>query len=438
MSSAEWDVVVIGAGAAGLTAYRDLTLAGLRVLCLEARDRVGGRLLTVHDPLAPIPVELGAEFVHGRPRETWEIVRQAGLTIYDCAERAVRIRDGKPDARLPAWELVGQVMQDMERRASSGPDISFETFIRDAKHAEEPKRLATSYVEGFNAARKEIVSIQSLAEDSRAADAIEGDQSYRILNGYDALALHILRSGSTQTGRVELNAVVHGIDWNSDGADVHFRSALAGTEDRVRTRYVLVTVPLGVLQAGSMRFTPEIPETIQAACRLKFGHVIRVIVCFREPFWEAQEDFANAGFLLSDEKHFPTWWTTLPVHAPILVGWSAASRAEEMMGEPRESVLQFAIADLARVMGYTPPRLWSFLEAVHYHPWHEDPFALGAYSYVPAGALPARRALAQSVKNSLFFAGEATELNGHSATVHGAIATGKRAAAEIINARNGE
>ncbi len=434
MSNAEWDVVVVGAGAAGLTAYRELSRAGFRVLCLEARERIGGRLLTVHDPLSPVPIELGAEFVHGRPAEIWEVARQAGLRIYDCAEKALRIRGGKPDGGLPSWELVDEVLDEMQRTASSGPDISFGAFLEQSRCPEEPKRLATSYVEGFNAARKDIVSIQSLAEDARAADAIGGDQSYRILDGYHAVVLYILRSAISSGSRIELNTIVKQVEWTQDGATVHVRRALTGDDNSVCVRRVIVTVPLGVLQAGGISFKPEVPETLEAACRLKFGQVIRVVFRFREAFWDEKEDFASAGFLLSDEKHFPTWWTPLPVHAPVITGWSAGPRADEILEAPRQTVVTLAVADLARLTGFPHSRVASLLEAVHYHPWHEDPFARGAYSYVPAGALSARRMLSQPVADTLYFAGEATELNGHSATVHGAIASGRRAAEQIIAA----
>jgi len=434
VSSAGWDVLVVGAGVAGLTAYRDLTRAGLRVLCLEARDRVGGRVRTVHDRFAPVPIELGAEFVHGRPPEIWRIAQTAALAIYDCAENAVRITGGKPAGDLPSWDLVGEVLDDMQHAASNGPDISFDRFLEISKHSDEAKQLATLYVEGFNAAHKEIVGIQSLAEDARAADSIGGDQSYRILNGYDAMALHILCGGNSAGNRIELSAPVEQIQWQRGAANVHFRRGLTGGNESVRAKRVVVTVPLGVLQARSIRFAPEPADILEAAQKLQFGHVIRVILRFREAFWEENKELSNAGFLLSDERHFPTWWTTLPVHAPVITGWSAGPHADGISGKTRAEIIQLALRDLARVTRTDCARIGELLEAVHYHPWHDDLFARGAYSYVPAGALSARTVLAKPIEDTLYFAGEATELNGHSATVHGAIATGQRVAKQITAA----
>lgn len=186
-----WSVVV-GAGAAGLAALRELDRAGNRVLCLEARNRIGGRILTIRDPLSPAPIELGAEFVHGRPPEIWEIIRSGRLTAYDCADRAVHLEEGKPKSADDAWESVDRVMSDMQAAASDGEDEPFASFLERSPCSKDAKRLAASYVEGFNAARKEVIGIASLAEDARAADEIGGDRSFRILNGYDFVILQLL------------------------------------------------------------------------------------------------------------------------------------------------------------------------------------------------------------------------------------------------------
>jgi len=99
---------------------------------------------------------------------------------------------------------------------------------------------------------------------------------------------------------------------------------------------------------------------------------------------------------------------------------------------PRLEIIGKAVADLSRIMGLRQDRLSGLLENAYFHDWHADPYARGAYSYVPVGALGARERLAKPVEDTLYFAGEATELNGHSATVHGAIASGKRAARQIL------
>jgi monoamine oxidase len=120
----------------------------------------------------------------------------------------------------------------------------------------------------------------------------------------------------------------------------------------------------------------------------------------------------------------------------LLTGWSAGPHADELLDQSRSVVVSAALTALARMTGYARERLNGLLEAAYTHGWDEDPFALGAYSYVPAGALDARKRLAEPVAGTLYFAGEATNLDGHSGTVHGAIASGKRAARQCIAAAN--
>ena len=314
--ASDFDVVVVGAGAAGLAAAGELERAGRSVLCVEARDRPGGRVLTVHDPLSPIPIELGAEFVHGRPPELWDIISQASLTACDVAGSAVYFENGTLHDGKNIYERVYQVMDDLQASASKGRDQSFASFLEQSRYSEDVKRWATAYVEGFNAARKEIIGIAGLAEDARAADAIDGDHSFRLVNGYRAVILHLLRGI-----HVRLSSVVERIEWEPGSAAVHIRSVLGDRREVFRARTVVITVPLGVLQAepdgnGAIRFDPEPRDALDAARVLQVGQVVRVVLRFAQPFWETKAELSDAGFVFSQEPHFPTWWTPLPLRRP--------------------------------------------------------------------------------------------------------------------------
>jgi monoamine oxidase len=159
-----------------------------------------------------------------------------------------------------------------------------------------------------------------------------------------------------------------------------------------------------------------------------------VVFRFREPFWESKAELADAGFMLSQQDVFPTWWTTLAARSPNITGWSAGAKADALLGKSRDEVLALAMKSLSQITGFRLADVQAQLQNAYYHDWHTDPFARGAYSWVPVGGLDARRALAQPVEDTLYFAGEATDQDGHSATVHGAIASGKRAAQQIIDA----
>ncbi len=431
------DVLVIGAGAAGLSACRELSKAGVDLICIEARDRIGGRIFTLTDPLSPLPIELGPEFVHGRPPETWDLLRSGRLTVFDCAENAVHIVDGKVQQESDSWDQVAAITAEMKRVAASGADPTFLDFINAADFSGEGKALATSYVEGFNAARKEEISVASLALDATAAEAICGDRNFRVASGYQAL-LDVLLAGIDRTKcSLKLSTVVEHIYWARGRAEVLVRSAWANQVETIVAKQVVLTLPLGVLQApvgeiGAVEFSPSPGKLYESAGKLRFGQVMRVVMRFAHPWWEDNPDLADAGFWLSQERYFPTWWTTLPVRSPLLTGWSAGPHSDDLIGRSEAQIVERALGDLAKVSNKPVQQLIPMLEAVHFHDWHADPFARGAYSYVPAGAMKAREELATPIEDTLFFAGEATETNGHGATVHGAIASGRRAAQQVL------
>jgi hypothetical protein len=142
-------------------------------------------------------------------------------------------------------EGMWKVMAAMEEAAAKG-DESFADFVARSEFDEAAKRAATSYVEGFNAARSEVIGIQSLAQDSKAAEAIEGDRSFHLLKGYDAVALELLPSNC----ELHLNTAVERIVWKRGAVTAHVRSSVDGSSGTVAARRVIVTVSLGCLQAA--------------------------------------------------------------------------------------------------------------------------------------------------------------------------------------------
>jgi monoamine oxidase len=333
------------------------------------------------------------------------------------------------------------------------PDESFGSFLercwpeasRDPEQQQAAQR-ALAYVTGFNAADPDQVGVHWLLKGMRADEAIEGDRSFRLTNGYQHL-IELYQQQLVPYGvTTQANTVVNAIHWRKSQAEViadHGQEAARFTGSRV-----LVTLPLAVLQAhpgsvGAVQFSPPLPsEKLAAIQRMEMGKVIRIVLRFRNRFWETvsaagdSQTIADMSFLFSQDEWFPTWWTTMPRTLPIITGWAPFRAAEKLSGKSQSFVIEHSLETLSRLMRIDRRELESLLEAAYFHDWQSDPFSLGAYSYGKVGAAAAPEALGIPVDNTLFFAGEATDTSGHNGTVHGAIASGRRAASEILRSVN--
>jgi monoamine oxidase len=440
------DVVVLGAGAAGLAAARDLSQAGVRVTVIEARARVGGRVLTVHDPRAPVPLELGAEFIHGEAPEMLNAAQAAGLAVVELPTRHETVIRGRFDTRSDLWDAVEKMNRDLARRlAKRGKDFPVSDYLDSTTLPAARRQLLRDFVQGFHAARPERLSAKSLAAEV-ADEGTEHDQldkQFRIVNGGDAL-MKWLRDG-LDPDRVEirLSTVVEGIQWKRGSVTVSCRGG-DGVELRVAGRSAISTLPAAVLKSGAVQFQPALAAKQRALERIETGQVFKIVLRFRQAFWE-QPDFlserrsggaangASVSFLHAPGAEVPTWWTAQPVRGPMLTGWVGGVRAETLLSEDPASRLERSLVALSDIMAVPRRELEEQLDAWASHDWRADPFARGAYSYVGVGGFNAPRALARPVDGTLFFAGEATTAD-MIGTVAGALASGRRAAREALEA----
>ena len=155
------DVLIVGAGAAGLAAARDLSVAGRQVIVLEARGRIGGRIFTHKDPASPIPIELGAEFVHGKSPSLWYLAERAHLRLHETSERHWYFEDGKLSKSRDFWKKIEKLNDQMKL---SDIDQSLKDFLASLPDDEETRRakdIAIRYVEGFHAANIECIAASS-------------------------------------------------------------------------------------------------------------------------------------------------------------------------------------------------------------------------------------------------------------------------------------
>ena len=437
-------VIVIGGGMSGLAAACQLGRAGVAVTILEARDRIGGRVLTLHDSACKSPIELGAEFIHGKPPEIWQVLEKAKIEISEVEGDSWCSAGGK----LSKCDLISDADAILDKMNDSATDQSFLSFLERAGDATTDKQRrarqrAISYVSGFNAADPGLVGVHWLVKGMRAEEEIEGHRAFRSENGYADLLSNFLAELNQLEIPTHTGCVVETIDWKNSGVELTVREGNGLSAYQVPR--VLVTVPLSLLQmslgqTGVIRFTPALPrEMTDALEKLEMGKVIRVVLRFRERFWDGirprggtTATLSDMGFLFSQDEWFPTWWTTMPRKDPIITGWAPFRCAEKLSGKSHSFVVERSLRTLGGLVGVSFEELQALLEEGYFHDWQTDPFSRGAYSYGKVGANEAQRALVRPVEDTIFLAGEATDISGHNGTVHGAIASGHRAAAQIL------
>jgi monoamine oxidase len=431
-----WDVVIIGAGVSGLSAASELRNSGLSILVLDARDHVGGRVWTRHEPGLSAPVELGAEFIHGRVPETFELLHEVGKAALDTSGAHWTLRDGKLVQNTE--DLFGDIQNALKRSKilEQADDITFQSWL-DRSHqyglSTEAATMARAFVEGFDAADPDRVSAQSIAEEWGEGGMLDSPQ-FRPLGGYSSVLSALAGSLEREHIRLQLQTVVEAVRWKRGSVEIdvtRFDKAFT-----IKATTAIVTLPLGVLQAGSVRFSPALAAKQRALQGLVFGPVLKLSLRFRKAFWEELDGgkYAGASFFHSADTAFPTFWTSLPLRSPLMTAWIAGPKADQLSKREMPYIIGKAMESLSTVFGGKTPDEFG-LEAAYLHNWQTDPFARGAYSYIAAGGGDARRILAAPLEDTLFFAGEATD-EDEGSTVTGALQSGARAAKEITRRFN--
>ena len=420
------DVIVVGAGIAGLAAARTLSEAGLQVVLIEARDRPGGRIYTVPPVVGELPVELGAEFVHGLPMELIHLIEEAGLTRFELGGETLCFRKERgvlePCAAQPEVE---QLFNELAHLEPPQEDLSFSEFVAQRGFSPEALAQATNYVEGFNAADARRISIRSLERQQAAEDAISGDRIFRVVEGYARVPEFLLRRFLEAGGRWEASSPVRTITWKPGKVEV-----ATGTDQLFEAAAAVITVPLGVLQARRIAFVPQPVGILTAADRLAMGTAARVGYEFDRDFWFTK--LRGVSFLFAPDFIPPTFWTTDPWPDSMLTAWLAGRKAEQ---SNLAQLPEAGLTTLAGLLGCELSELRKHLVRWHHHDWKNDVYSLGSYTYVPRGAIGASDDLSVPVEKTLFFAGEHTDTSGHWGTVHGALRSGYRVAEQVRSGR---
>jgi monoamine oxidase len=413
-------IVVIGAGAAGLAAARQLKGAGFDVTVLEARTRIGGRMNT--NSSLGAAVDLGASWIEGTKNNPIAgLARSFGIATVPSDDDSLRLYT--PTGRQLSDREVGRIYSRGEALLDDLLDYQ-EELDDDVSMAGGLRRLGEPLGRQSKGVRWYMQSeIDSEYGASLSQLSLLGyDEDYEFPGGdavfpggYSQIANGLASGLDIRTGQV-----VREIRYGGSGVTVVTDSG------PVEADRAVVTLPLGVLKAGSVKFTPALPASKRAAVkRLEMGLLNKIALKFDRAFWPGSDWF---GVLPTRGSLFDEYWNQVKVSgAPILVGLVGAARAREVERMPDSAVVAAAMRQLRGAFGSSVPDPTGFLVTR----WGQEQFTRGSYSIVPVGAsYDDHTTLAKPVGDRLFFAGEATNTK-YPSTVHGAYLTGVREAGRI-------
>jgi monoamine oxidase len=418
-------VLIVGAGIAGLAAAQLLAQHGHEAVVLEARQRIGGRIWTSNRwPNAPL--DLGATWIHGtkgNPITSVAAKINARMITTSYDKTIVYGTSGRrlnkvQDERLR--QLHRQIKKAMSNAQNHHVDQSVQAAVEPALNwatiAPEDKRLVDFILNGRMEHEYAGSANDLSAYWADAAKAYKGKDAL-FLNGYQEIISHLAKGVTIRLGQT-----VRELLWGSKKVYVVTDTGQYSAD------HVIITLPLGVLKEGMVRFSPELPgKKRRAIAALGMGVLNKCYLRFSQAFWPANFDWLE--YIPVKRGEWVEWVSFMRTAKwPILLGFNAADHGREIEGWTNEQIVTSAMRTLRILFGR------NVCEPLDYQitRWASDPFARGAFSFNALGSRPRMRDhLAQSLGRKLFFAGEATERN-HFGSVHGAYLSGLRAAQEIM------
>jgi monoamine oxidase len=406
-SAADVDVAIVGAGAAGLAAAKELRKAGKSFVVLEARARIGGRAYT--DATLGAPFDAGAQYIHWAERNPWKGIAD---------ELKVPLEEDKPDG-VPIIFRDGARMPDEERARRRN------AFARIWQALEGGVSADRSFADAVKGASPEIVGAAggitqfALGEDPERVSVADYDQlwagdDFLVPSGYGAL---VARYGADIPMR--LSTPVSAIRWGGQGV------ALDTPGGTLRAGAAIVTVPVGVLKAGGLRFSPDLPAATQGALDgLGMGAYTKIALKVARTRVEPLEGTDYIEVVDGGAVSFEFW----PFGRDLCLVMLGGDHARRLCQAGERVAIDFATERLAGMAG---SRIRAAVMGGRLAAWWTDPFAHGSYSVARPGRVAARAALRQPIGGKLFFAGEATA-GGGAMTVGGATLEGQRAARAVI------
>jgi monoamine oxidase len=409
MAKSEADVAIVGGGAAGIAAARRLREAGLDVLILEARSRLGGRAWSAE--AAGFAIDLGCGWLHSAERNPWTTI----------AETQGRTIDRSPPPWMRAGSQVG--FSPAEATAFRNALVRFHARVGAAPE-EDPDRPASAFLEArdpWNDLLDAVSSYYSGAELERvsALDLARYDDdgvNWRVVEGYGAVvAAHGAGLPAALDCRVER------IDRRGR------RLRIETSKGAILADAVVVTLPSALIAEQPDLFLPALPEKTEAAAGLPLGLADKLFLSLDK----AETFEADSRAFGATDRAATAAYNFRPLGRPMIEAYFGGALAAELERGGEAAFFDFAVGELTGLFGAAFARR---IAPLHLHRWGSDPLARGSYSYALPGKAECRAALAQPVDGRIFFAGEACSRSDFS-TAHGAYLTGLSAADQTIAAR---
>ncbi len=415
-------IIVIGAGAAGMyAAYLLNRLEGVEVQVLEAKNQYGGRIRTL-EGFADFPIELGAEEVHGRKSILGELLDYSKTEL-------IRAETEGEDYYWYKNELISETELEQKtdfqqfaelienRWEYEGEEISVQQYFFQQGFDPYFYGILEGWISTEYGAPLSKIGMASLADSERRWKATGGNWLIRnrsYLSIFEEVFAEILP-------KIKLNEAVQSIDYQKD-------TVLIQTQNQTyEADAVILTVPLSILKKGKITFIPDLStEKQQAIEKIGIEAGMKIFLRFEKRFWE-EDTFSMYG----GENSAEFWVSGFGKSAKnnILTTIANGERAEYFSGLG-EKCIDLLIQDLEKM--FPTENVKSLLSGFYIMDWGKEPFIEGLYSYPSFHSQKEREILAKNTKNKLFWAGEATNTEGHFSCVHGAMETAERAVAEII------
>ena len=410
MASDDVEVVIVGAGAAGIAAARRLHDSGVGCLLVEARPRLGGRALTVIDA-SGFALDLGCGWLHSADRNPWrDIAKRQGASI---------------DKSLPSW-MRPSLEFGFSRAEQHEFGEAMESFFARLEHVAQntsdvPSSVALEPGCRWNGLINAVSTYISGAEwDQISAKDFDHYQdsgiNWRVVEGLGT----VIRAHGAGLP-VRLGCRVTGIDHRGK------RLRIETAQGAIAADQVIIAIPASLLAKEQFAFTPALPRKIAAAQGLPLGLDDKLFMAL-----DGAEEFDSDVRLFGHTDRAATGvYQFRPLGRPQIEAYFGGKLAAELEAGGDGAFFDFAVSEMTGLLGSDFSRR---VKPIQIHRWGVDPFSLGSYSYALPGFADCRRALAAPVEERLFFAGEACSVNDFS-TAHGAWQTGVTAADQVLAAR---